>query len=379
MKNKKIVLLIAIIALVSFISACNNEKEVFAQQDDIEFEDDHVEAEQEFNGEIRTHFIDVGQGDAILVKAIEGDDRHKMLIDAGTRSAGSQVVEYLKDLDIEKIHLAVGTHAHADHIGGLIEVFETFDVKKVIDPGVEHTTITFADYLTAIYEEEIEFIVGRAGMSVGLAEGLDFEIIHPAEPLTDNLNDESIVGQLRYNDVGFLFTGDLEAAGEEEVLTRMDDLENQILKVGHHGSATSTNQDFLAAVNPEVAVIQSGIDNSYGHPADEVIDRLAGAEVDIYRNDYQGDVVISTDGVDYWIEDNPYQPDQKEEKMTDKISINTADYEKLQEITGVGPAIAENIIDYRQTRSGFNSIEEIKNISGIGEVRFKNMKDEIKI
>lgn len=242
-----------------------------------------------------------------------------------------------------------------------------------------HTTATFEEYLTVIDEKDIKFIEGRAGMKKELAPELFFEILNPKEPLTDDLHLENIVGQLRYDQVGFLFTGDIEADGEEEIINRSYDIENQILKVAHHGSSTSTTSEFLDAVNPEIAVIQVGEDNRYGHPADEVINRLANAGVEIYRNDYQGDIVVTTDGTSYSVDEEPYDPEDREEDTADKININTADHETLQEITGVGPSIADNIIEYRDTYGNFSMIEEIKEVSGIGEARFEDMKEEITI
>ncbi len=337
--------------------------------------------EEYFTGELQAHYIDVGQGDCILIKAISEDERYKMLIDAGQEWMGrDEVVPYLESLEIETIHIAVATHPHADHIGGFIEIFDKFTVEKVIDSGYEHDTQTYQNYIDSIKQNEIRMVEGRSGMEKSLTEGLKFEIIHPYEPLTDDIHYENIVGQMRYNEIGFLFTGDLEQKGEAAILEKDYDIENEILKVGHHGSETSTTEKFLQAVEPEVSVIQVGTDNRYGHPAEKVINRLVEKDIEIYRTDYQGNIVISTDGENYEISEEPFDSDldftEEPEKL---ININTADNETLQEITGVGPAIAENIIDYREKYGSFQAIEEIKNVSGIGEARFEGMADEIKI
>ncbi len=344
--------------------------------------EDH--SDDNFTGELQVHYIDVGQGDSILIKAIDNDFRRKMLIDAGQKWKGrDEVVPYLEDLDIEIIHKAIATHPHADHIGGFIEVFANFSVKKVIDSGYEHDTLTYDNYITAIKENDIERIQGKAGMTKKLAEGLEFEIIHPTSTVTDDIHYENIVGQIEYKNMGFLFTGDLEVKGERSILARGHNIENQVLKVGHHGSSTSSSKEFLQAVNPEISVIQVGKDNRYGHPHQEIIEKLTEKNIDIYRTDYQGNIIVTTNGENYEISESPYDPERLSEKETEegetRININTADFEKLQELTGVGPAIAENIIEYRENQGAFEEVSEIKKVSGIGEARFADMEDSIKV
>jgi len=337
-----------------------------------------------FSGEIRAHFINVGQGDAILIKAVDNSSRRKLLIDAGQSWQGrDRVVPYLQDLGIETIHLAVATHPHADHIGGFQHIFDNFEVLKIVDSGYEHDTQTYRNYLADIEELGIELVLGRAGMKKELAPGLYFEILNPVEPLSGGIHYNNIVGQLRYDRVGFMLTGDIEAEGEGSILDRFADLENQILKVAHHGSSTSSTEEFLEAVNPEVAIIQAGLNNQYGHPHEETIERLLRREVEIYRTDHQGDIVVVSEGLNWLVNTDPYVPDDDDDDNGDngdaegKININTASYEELQEITGVGPVIAQNIIDYREKHGPFQKIEDIMNVSGIGEARFEAMKDEI--
>lgn len=366
-ENKKIK---AFLLIIVFILALNINAKTGINQ---------VYAEENFAGELQVHYIDVGQGDSILIKALDDDSRHKMLIDAGQKWMGrDEVVPYLENLDIETIHMAVASHPHADHIGGFIEVFAAFEVEKIIASGYEHDTQTYQDYMEAIKKYKIEFVEGRAGMEKELTEGLNFEILHPVEPITEDIHYENIVGQMRYDDIGFIFTGDLEQRGERSILERGFNIENEVLKVGHHGSTTSTSQEFLNAVNPEVSVIQVGIDNRYGHPHEEIIHRLDDNNIEIYRTDFQDDIVITTNGENYEISEEAYGPElEKAETEEHKININTADHELLQDITGIGPAIAENIIEYRDKEGLFQDIEEIKNVSGIGEARFAEMEEEI--
>ncbi len=358
---------------------------VFKQDDDDDNGDNgNGEEDPVFSGEIRAHFIDVGQGDSILIKAVDDNGRRKMLIDAGQSWHGrDSVVPYLKNLGIETIHLAVATHPHADHIGGFQHVFDNFDVKKIVDSGYEHDTQTYRNYLAAIEDIGIELVLGRAGMKKELAPGLYFEILNPVEPLSGGIHYNNIVGQIRYQKVGFMLTGDIEGQGEKAILDRNSDLENQILKVAHHGSSTSSIEEFLKAVNPEVAIIQAGLNNQYGHPHDEVVERLLNRGIEIYRTDLQGDIVVVSDGLNWLVNTAPYVPDEDNDNgdndVGGKININTAGFEELQLITGVGPVIAQNIIDYRETHGPFQRIEDIMNVSGIGEARFEAMKDEITV
>ncbi|MBS4022985.1 MAG: MBL fold metallo-hydrolase [Dethiobacter sp.] len=253
-------------------------------------------------GQMKVHFIDVGQGDAILVQT----PTQNILIDGGDR--GNTVVNYLRNLGVNSLDVVIGTHPHADHIGGLINVMQSIPVKEVIDPGVVHTTKTFEDYLTLIDEKNIIFTEGRAGMSRDLGGGAKMEILHPVSPSSRHLNDASIVVKITFGEVSFMLTGDAEQAAENQIRSRGYDLNSTVLKVGHHGSRTSTITAFLNAVKPEVAVIMSGKNNTYGHPHQETLAKLTEAGVKTYRTDLHGTIVITTDGQTYDInQKQPYQ------------------------------------------------------------------------
>ncbi len=251
-------------------------------------------------GTLKAHFIDVGQGDAILIQT----PSQNILIDAGER--GNTVVNYLKSQGVHSLDLVIGTHPHADHIGGLINVMEALPVKEVIDPGVAHTTKTFEDYLTLIDRKDIPFTEGRAGMSRDLGGGAKMQILHPSSPSSSHLNNASIVVRITFDQVSFMLTGDVEATAESRILGRGYTLTSTVLKVGHHGSSTSTTSSFLRAVNPGVAVIMCGSNNRYGHPHEETLANLSAAGVDIYRTDKQGTIIVTTNGQTYDI--NVKQP-----------------------------------------------------------------------
>lgn len=242
--------------------------------------------------ELVVHFIDVGQGDAVLIEA----ESMNILIDAGTRGAGEVVVEYLVRRGIRELDLVIGTHPHADHIGGLIEVFRSFKVSRIIDAGVPHTTVTFDDYLTEI-EKQVE--AGHCTYEVPggqvITDGaMVLTVLGPDRDL-GSLNNNSVVCRVDFGSTSFLFMGDAERAAEESLLRRGVQLGACVLKVGHHGSRTSTTADFLDAVSPKYAVIMCGKDNRYGHPHEEVLARLTSADVEIYRTDVHGTVVFTSD------------------------------------------------------------------------------------
>lgn len=255
-------------------------------------EDKAVEVSSQ-DSTVEVHFIDVGQGDSIYIKTPSQD----ILIDAGER--GDTVVNYLNSLNVEDLELVIGTHPHSDHIGGLINVFEEIPVKEVMDPGVVHTSKTFEDYLTLIDEKDMIYTVVRAGTKRTYDDGTVLEILSPENPDEENLNDASIAARLTFGEISFLFAGDAEIPSEKKMLDAGYNLKSTVLKAGHHGSSTSTSNEFLKAVSPEAVVIMCGAGNTYGHPHKETLAKLEAAGVKVYRTDLMGTIIVETNGSTY--------------------------------------------------------------------------------
>lgn len=292
---------------------------------------------------------------------------------------------YLKEQGVELFHLLIATHPHLDHIGGLIDVLKTYPVEKIYDSGYPHTSQTFYDYLLLIDELEIPYYTPRRGEVIEIGD-LSLDVLSPCDDSPyRGLNNVSIVVRLSYGDISFLFTGDIEEEIEEELI-HLSMEESTVLKVAHHGSNTSTTEEFLKVVRPQVAIISCGENNPFEHPHQEVLDRLEsfGRQVEdrdsdhegilIFRTDIDGHIIFSTDGETYEIK----TMEEFDQEML-LININTASLEELQSLHGVGIVIAERIIEYRELHGPFLRIEELKEVQGIGEVRFEQLKDQIKV
>lgn len=248
------------------------------------------------SGSLQVHFIDVGQGDAILIRAADGK---VALIDGG--ESGSGVLSYLRAKGVERINLMIATHPHADHIGGLVDVLEALPVDEVVTNGEPTTTLTYEHFLDGIAAAKAAYKEVKRGDTLTLG-GLSFAVLSPEGPGGGDLNDGSIVLRLAYGKVAFLSTGDAQQTAEASMLGAGEPVEAQILKVGHHGSRSSSSPAFLAAVHPEVAVYSAGLGNSYGHPHAETLAALAAVGATVYGTDTNGTVVVTSDGAGYKVE-----------------------------------------------------------------------------
>lgn len=244
-------------------------------------------------GTLNVHFIDVGQGDAVLIDL----EDIEVLIDGGDRSPG--VVPYLKKYVDGPLEAMIATHPHADHIGGLIDVLAAFEVQQIWYNGENATSKTYSDFMSATNAENSKVSVATRGNVIEV-DVLSFIVLNPAN-LKGSPNDNSIVLYLAYGGVDFLFEGDAEKEAEGAMLIKSDipvpDVE--ILKVGHHGSKTASSSDFLAVTMPEVAIYMAGEGNTYGHPHQETIQALSAIGAKIYGTDVHGNIIITTDGKTY--------------------------------------------------------------------------------
>ncbi len=244
--------------------------------------------------DVLVHYIDVGQGDAILVQS----GVFNALIDGGDRDKDSVVRDYLNSVGVKTIDLLFATHPHADHIGGLDTVLNSFKVKKVYMPEIPDeilpTSKSFEEFLYAVQSSGAEASYLSPDTEIPLGDGV-FKALGPLKEYED-LNNMSLVLKFTYKDKKFLFTGDMESDSEYDILNRGYDVSADVLKVAHHGSSTSSSKSFLDAVNADIYVISVGDSNEYGHPHDKVKKRISATGKDVYRTDIDKTVIISTDG-----------------------------------------------------------------------------------
>lgn len=237
-------------------------------------------------------YLNVGQGDCIFICLPNGET---MLIDAGTASYGNHIVQYIKDSGNDTLNYVIITHPHADHIGGMSAVLKAFEIKQIYMPNVSTNTKTYQTLLQTIYEKNLTIQPAHAGMVLFEEENLRGELLAPIDTNPHNLNNASIVLRLSYYSYDFLFMGDAEQEVETQILAEHVNVSADIIKIGHHGSDTSSSVSFLKAVDPDVAVISVGEDNAYDHPSPNVLTRLQELQIDIWRTDEKGTIVVTCD------------------------------------------------------------------------------------
>lgn len=282
MKIKRLISALAItVAAIFTMSSC-----------DISFFTDVPSAFESNGDELTAHYLDVGQGDAIF---IELPNDETMLIDSGENYHGASIIDYIKDCGHDKIDYLVGTHPHSDHIGSMAYIVRNFDIGSVYLPDASTNTYTYEKLLEAIKKKDLKVKTGKAGVNVlsDDEESLYINILAPVTTDVKNLNNTSIVLKIEYGNTAFIFMGDAEKA---ELKTITGDMSADVLKVGHHGSDTSTPQTLLDSVNPTIAVISCGKDNEYGHPHAKTLKRLESFGCEIYRTDEEQTIAVTSDG-----------------------------------------------------------------------------------
>lgn len=249
-------------------------------------------------GVLKVHVIDVGQADSIF---IELPNEETMLIDAGNNSDDETVVNYINSLNYDTINYLIGTHPHEDHIGGLDTVIDTFNIQNIYMPKIQHDTKTFEDVLVSIKNKALKIKTAKAGTNIINSNNLKIDIIAPVNDVYESLNNYSAVVKITYNDKSFLFMGDAENLSEDEITANV---KADVIKIGHHGSSSSTSNEFLSKVSPSYAIISVGEDNDYGHPHDEVMNLLNKSNIKVYRTDLSGTIIIKSDGNNIDIEES---------------------------------------------------------------------------
>lgn len=230
--------------------------------------------------ETSVHFIDVGQGDATLI--LSGGEA--VLIDAGTPESADTIIEYLKSLGVEKLHTIIATHPHADHIGGMSKVLESFSAEYFI-MGKEIANIAvFSNMLTALENQHITPTIPEIGDKITLASGASLTFLGPADDVSaSNVNNRSIITLFTAGEQSLLIMGDAEKTAEKSLLEDFPLLRCDILKIGHHGSSSSSGADFLKTTNPNTVIISCGKNNDYGHPSPQTLETLENLGIDDVR------------------------------------------------------------------------------------------------
>lgn len=318
---------------------------------------------------LTTHFIDVGQADAIFLELPNGQT---MLIDAGDKD--SPVASYIETLGYKKIDYLIATHPHADHIGGMAEVIKTFDIGNVYMPDALHNTATFEELLDAIDNKGLNITPATAGTEIYSDQDIDIAILSPSKNYkSSNLNNYSAVIKVVYGDDTLLFMGDAEKDIENNLISEHVELDADVLQVGHHGSDTSSSTEFLKEVDPDIAVVSVGKDNIYGHPSKKVLDLLKALGAQVFLTSEMGDVVITSDGKENTVRTNKAViGDEKVDSGAIIIPKETASNEDVQESTS---SSGEYVGSRNSDKYHYPSCTWAKKIKASNEVWFSSTAD----
>ena len=246
---------------------------------------------------LKVHMLDVGQGDSFLIQA---PDDTTILIDGGQSADVLYEIGKVMPYYDQTVEVMILTHPHNDHVNGLNDVIDRYDVGHIYHSGVVHTLPAYTSWLQRIKDNDIANTIISEPLDLVFNESMSLEFIYPRTDLSgervDNLNNASLVVRLKYKNASFLFTGDIEEEVEEELLESGIDLSADVLKAPHHGSTSSSTESFIDAVNPSIVLITAGKNNKYSHPHNKILRRFERRGIDIYRTDIHGTITVETDG-----------------------------------------------------------------------------------
>lgn len=294
MKRFRVYFITLSLSFILILSACgsiNSDASLFTWSDEVTVVTNVSEPEVSTAG-LQVHFIDVGQADAILL-ICEGET---MLIDGGNRADSDLIYSYLSQQKVTHLDYIIGTHGHEDHIGGLSGALSLCTVNTAYCSVMEYESKAFQNFEKKLGERGVDITVPSPGDSFYLGSA-ECTILGPIT-YSEDPNNMSIVLKVQYGETNFLFTGDAEYDEETEILDSAYDISCDVLKVGHHGSSTSTSYRWLREASPKYAVISVGADNDYGHPTEATLSRLRDAEITTYRTDMHGHIICTSDGKD---------------------------------------------------------------------------------
>ncbi len=248
------------------------------------------------NNLLKIHYLDVGQGDSIF---IELPNNETMLIDAAESNQSENIINYIKNLNYQKIDYVIGTHPHTDHIGGLKDIINTFEIGKIYMPKAVSTTKTYESLLMAIKDKNLKINTAKAGISIIDTNTLKINILAPNNDTYTELNNYSVVTKITYGTTKFLFMGDAEKLSENEI---KEDVSADVIKIGHHGSNTSSGLNFIKKVNAKYGIISVGLNNKYNLPKEETITNWENSGTKIYLTSTNGTITATSDGTNIKIE-----------------------------------------------------------------------------
>ena len=284
---------ILIILLAFFI--INNQDKIknLFNQNNNQNQNDYINTNNDL---LKVHYLDVGQGDSIF---IELPNNETMLIDAAESYQSENIINYLKNLNYQKIDYVIGTHPHTDHIGGLKDIINTFEIGKIYMPKVVSTTKTYESLLMAIKDKNLKINTAKAGTTIIDTDTLKINILAPNNSTYTELNNYSAVSKITYGTTKFLFMGDAEKLSENEI---KENVTADVIKIGHHGSNTSSSIDFIKKVNAKYGIISVSLNNKYNLPKEETITNWENSGTKIYLTSTNGTIRASSDGTNIKIE-----------------------------------------------------------------------------